>query len=101
MNRRFTSALLAVILLAPFAPPALAQADAPQAAAMPATVPAKAPVSCPRPMDKPFNTAQVTTDCCKDHKGVCGCRAGKIVCCDRTISEQPGCTCHGEDGFPE
>lgn len=39
--------------------------------------------------------AQVAqTDCCKGHKGVCGCRAGKIVCCDNTIS--PTCTCHSD-----
>jgi hypothetical protein len=25
---------------------------------------------------------------------VCGCRAGKIVCCDKTIS--PTCTCHSD-----
>lgn len=24
--------------------------------------------------------------CCQGNKGVCGCRAGKIVCCDRTFS---------------
>lgn len=39
--------------------------------------------------------AQVAqTDCCKGHKGVCGCRAGKIVCCDNTAS--PTCTCHSD-----
>lgn len=37
-------------------------------------------------------------DCCKAHKGVCGCRAGKIVCCDNTTSSEPGCTCHGDEG---
>lgn len=40
-------------------------------------------------------------NCCKAHKGVCGCRAGKIVCCDNTTSNEPGCTCHGDDGVPE
>jgi hypothetical protein len=39
------------------------------------------------------------SECCKGHKGVCGCRAGKIVCCDGTASAT--CTCHGEDGFIE
>ena len=33
--------------------------------------------------------------CCKAHKGICGCRAGKIVCCDKTFAE--GCTCNRED----
>jgi energy-coupling factor transporter ATP-binding protein EcfA2 len=36
-------------------------------------------------------------DCCKGHKGVCGCRAGKIICCDNTAS--PNCTCHGDSGI--
>lgn len=40
-------------------------------------------------------------DCCKGHKGICGCRAGKIVCCDNTTSTEPGCTCRGDDGFIE
>lgn len=35
-------------------------------------------------------------DCCKANKGVCGCRAGKIVCCDGSVSKVPACTCHGE-----
>lgn len=34
-------------------------------------------------------------DCCTGHQGVCGCRAGKIVCCDGTTS--PNCTCHADD----
>jgi hypothetical protein len=29
--------------------------------------------------------------CCQANKGVCGCRAGKIVCCDRTFSKDCGC----------
>jgi hypothetical protein len=39
--------------------------------------------------------------CCKGHKGVCGCRAGKIVCCDNTASTEPGCTCHGDEAVVE
>ncbi|ODU00726.1 MAG: hypothetical protein ABS89_08500 [Thiobacillus sp. SCN 63-1177] len=39
--------------------------------------------------------------CCKAHKGVCGCRAGKIVCCDNTTSTEPGCTCHRDEGVTE
>jgi len=46
---------------------------------------------------KGMKLAQI--DCCKGHKGICGCRAGKIVCCDNTASTEPGCTCHGDDGF--
>lgn len=39
--------------------------------------------------------------CCKKSKGVCGCRAGKIVCCDNTVSNEPGCTCHGDEAIVE
>lgn len=48
---------------------------------------------------KGMKLAQI--DCCKGHKGICGCRAGKIVCCDNTISTEPGCTCHGDEGVTE
>ena len=36
-------------------------------------------------------TAQQQQDCCKKNKGVCGCRAGKIVCCDKTFADNCGC----------
>ena len=36
-------------------------------------------------------TQEQQQDCCKKNKGVCGCRAGKIVCCDKTFAE--GCSC--------
>ena len=29
--------------------------------------------------------------CCQSNQGVCGCRAGKIVCCDKSFSST--CTC--------
>ncbi|MGQ0580141.1 MAG: hypothetical protein ACT4PQ_14690 [Betaproteobacteria bacterium] len=35
-------------------------------------------------------------ECCKGNKGVCGCRAGKIVCCDKTFSDT--CTCNRDEG---
>ncbi|MEW6132179.1 MAG: hypothetical protein AB1591_03300 [Pseudomonadota bacterium] len=104
MNMRFAIALLASLAFAPFAIPATALADAGQATeAVQAASAQDAPAvqSCPPRGDRKFNTAQVTTDCCKDHKGVCGCRAGKIICCDGTASTQPGCTCHGDNGFIE
>jgi hypothetical protein len=60
-----------------------------------------APQACPANAQG-VNLAQVAqTDCCKGHKGICGCRAGKIVCCDNTTSTGPGCTCHGDEGFVE
>ncbi len=40
-------------------------------------------------------TAQQQQSCCKENKGVCGCRAGKIVCCDKTFAEN--CPCSRED----
>jgi hypothetical protein len=57
--------------------------------------------ACPANL-KGANLAQVTSvECCKGHKGLCGCRAGKLVCCDGTVSTDPGCTCHGDEGFAE
>jgi hypothetical protein len=50
---------------------------------------------------KGMQLAQIQTACCKDHKGICGCRAGKIVCCDNSTSKEPGCTCHGDEGIVE
>ncbi len=50
---------------------------------------------------KGMQLAQIQTACCKDHKGICGCRAGKIVCCDNSTSNEPGCTCHGDEGIAE
>lgn len=50
---------------------------------------------------KGMHLAQVQTACCKAHKGICGCRAGKIVCCDNSTSTEPGCTCHGDEGIVE
>ncbi|MBW8369955.1 MAG: hypothetical protein K0M66_03075 [Thiobacillus sp.] len=50
---------------------------------------------------KVMQLAQIQTACCKAHKGICGCRAGKIVCCDNSTSTEPGCTCHGDEGVIE
>jgi hypothetical protein len=50
---------------------------------------------------KGMHLAQIQTACCKDHKGICGCRAGKIVCCDNSTGKEPGCTCHGDEGVPD
>lgn len=51
---------------------------------------------CPAPTQADRFAQVNQSDCCKGHKGVCGCRAGKIVCCDNTASAS--CTCHAESG---
>lgn len=74
---------------APIIPPAVVEQTATPLQACPANL-------------KGANLAQLTsTECCKDQKGICGCRAGKIVCCDSKPSKHPGCTCHGDEGFIE
>lgn len=96
---RFRIALMAFLASVSFAAPSAALADVGQAAEAAAAKP-QASQTCPAPGDKKLNLAQAAqTECCKGNKGVCGCRAGKIVCCDSTAS--PNCTCHGEDGFQE
>ena len=103
MNMRFMFAWLTCLALAPWALPAFAEAGAAPAAATATAMPAPAqPLArCAQPAAGKLKTAQVATECCKDHKGVCGCRAGKIICCDGSASTQPGCTCHGDNGFVE
>jgi len=39
--------------------------------------------------------------CRSNHKGVCGCRAGKIMYCDHTTSTEPGCTRYEDEGITE
>ena len=94
-------ALATLALLMTFIAPAIALAaptDAPPTAPVLSSPPRVGLQSCPAANDRGSLTAQVSqSDCCKGHKGVCGCRAGKIVCCDNTIS--PNCTCHGDQGL--
>ncbi|MCA1978745.1 MAG: hypothetical protein LDL19_05855 [Thiobacillus sp.] len=61
--------------------------------------PAPPPAACATSDKINLQVAQLA--CCKAHKGVCGCRAGKIVCCDNTVSNEPGCACHGDEGVVE
>ena len=93
--------LLAVLAFVPacFMLPATAAStvDTPTAAAQLQTI---SPEAC-LANAKGMNLAQVQTACCKDHKGICGCRAGKIVCCDNSTSKEPGCTCHGDEAVVE
>jgi len=37
-------------------------------------------------------TTPAKRGCCSHHKGVCGCKDGRDVCCDGEFS--PTCTCH-------
>jgi hypothetical protein len=92
--------LLAVLALVPtcFLPPATADSTVGQRPAAAAPLETLSPQACPANAKGP-QVAQL--NCCKDHKGLCGCRAGKIVCCDGTVSTEPGCTCHGDEGVAE
>ena len=103
MTIRLPTALFVLLAFASslFALPAAAETTlpAPSAAAAHAT---PAPLEACPPAAKGAQLAQIaTTECCKDQKGICGCRAGKIVCCDSKPSTHPACTCHGDNGFIE
>lgn len=90
MKRLIRLLLLATLL---FSGAVLANATPAASATTPTALQA-----CPQSSERGFDTAQISqSDCCKGHKGVCGCRAGKIVCCDNTTS--PNCTCHGDQGL--
>lgn len=82
-----------------FALPAAADStlDRTPAAAQPKAISSEACIANAKGM----HLAQIQTACCKDHKGICGCRAGKIVCCDTSTSKDPGCTCHGDEAVPD
>lgn len=97
------SSLLATLAFAAagFALPAAANSSAntPPAAALQTSI---SPEACIANANaKGMQLAQIQTACCKAHKGICGCRAGKIVCCDNSTSKEPGCTCHGDEGVVE
>lgn len=81
------------LMLPPLARAADLQAQTPEPVTTAASV-------CPNGVDRSLRLAQgLPLDCCKGHKGVCGCRAGKIVCCDGTVSKDPNCTCHTDSGL--
>ena len=95
MRIRTFLAALACVAASLVLNPTFAEPVAPTPA--PATA-AAALQPCPADV-KGLKVAQLS--CCKANKGVCGCRAGKIVCCDNTTSAEPGCTCRGDDGVIE
>jgi hypothetical protein len=99
MRFRSPIILFALLAFAPtfFALPAAADSTV-KSTSVAATLEAISPQACPANA-KGTHVAQL--NCCKDHKGLCGCRAGKIVCCDGTVSKEPGCTCHGDEGVAE
>ncbi len=102
MNRHLI--FWAVLVMAPFMFTSMAKADAGRFVQVEAGVTSSQSSQSlqPCPMPKGVHVAETSqADCCKGRKGICGCRAGKLICCDGTASTQPGCTCHGEDGFLE
>ncbi|HEY9098300.1 MAG TPA: hypothetical protein VIN38_05455 [Thiobacillus sp.] len=103
MNIRLPIVLFALLAFAQsfFMLPVAADTTAPtQSSAV--TQPASTALEACPPAVKGAKLAQIaTTECCKDQKGICGCRAGKIVCCDSKPSTHPACTCHGDNGFIE
>ena len=92
--------LLAILAFIPtgFLLPAAADSTVGQPPAAAAPLETISPQACPANAKDP-QLAQL--NCCKDHKGLCGCRAGKIVCCDGKASTHPGCTCHGDEGLAD
>ncbi len=98
--RAFLAALLAGSAALP-ALPALADSNqAPAPAAMVTEGEHARLQACPQGSGPRLDLVQgMPTDCCKGHKGICGCRAGKIVCCDGTVSKVPNCTCHSDWGL--
>lgn len=87
----FIAALLALAL------PVLADAPTPAVQDTVQSTNQTALEACPLPAENLLLNQVSQADCCKGNKGVCGCRSGKIVCCDGTIS--PNCTCHAETDF--
>ena len=39
-----------------------------------------------------IQSTETRSGCCSWHGGVCGCYAGRVVCCDGTLS--PSCRCY-------
>lgn len=104
MNLRLPIVLFALLAFAQscFLLPAAADPGVPVAQAAAALRhDSVAPQACPANVQG-MSLAQIAqTECCKGKKGICGCRAGKLVCCDGSASTAPGCTCHGDEGFTD
>ena len=103
MNMRITIALIALLAFIQPCSPTAALADTGPTVTIDSASPAAEltppePEACRVTAAQRLDMAQGQLDCCKMHKGLCGCRAGKIICCDNTASTSPGCTCHSESG---
>lgn len=98
MDRLFS--LVTVLALAGLlAAPAKASPLTSTAAVATADAPTGSRADCRLTAGERIDLAQgMPIDCCKGHKGICGCRAGKIVCCDGTVSKDPNCTCYSDWG---
>jgi hypothetical protein len=53
--------------------------------------------SCAESVSEGAASGQVAqgSGCCKGNKGVCGCRAGKIICCDKSFAAN--CPCNQDE----
>ncbi len=100
MNTRRALALAALLALGGIATaPSIAASPEVTVFAAPNGHAAPAGTACRDSAGDRIHLAQgMPIDCCKGHKGICGCRAGKIVCCDGTVSKDPNCTCHADWG---
>lgn len=100
MDTHRTLALATMLaLVALIAIPALAAPPEPAANAPSTGSSALSASNCRLTTGERIDLAQgMPIDCCKGHKGICGCRAGKIVCCDGSVSKDPNCTCHSDWG---
>jgi hypothetical protein len=79
-----------LILLLALSGPALA------AGPFPAPAPGPGGMRSPPPSLPEVGGPLAQRGCCSWHKGVCGCRNGRVVCCDGTLS--PTCTCRADGG---
>jgi hypothetical protein len=100
MKMRIMIALVALLAFIQPCSPTAALADTGPGATIDRASPVAEPTpeACRVTAAQRLDMAQGQLDCCKAHKGLCGCRAGKIICCDNTASTSPGCTCHSESG---
>jgi hypothetical protein len=87
-KRLCLSTLLGLLALLVVPLPGLTAPEAPPPVTAPSGIPSPPPCN-------PAGAGTIAANgCCEGHKGVCGCRAGRIVCCDGSASAT--CSCHRE-----